>query len=145
MDSGEVTAMRRWLTLVAVACVVSTAGCPSRHAPTNKTSASSGPWQPVVGLWSITRIAGKPIPEGSSFTLLYHPDGQIVVESAGKDAPSFDKEALKSCFKVAIEDLKAQEVSSETLKVKIGSLETLALNFNGEQLEMKRTSQATAP
>ncbi len=79
--------MGKWLFLIAIACAACTAGCGSNGNPAAKLAVGSGgPGQFAVGQWSVTAIDGKPIPEGSSISLDYRPDGQLVVETAGKDA-----------------------------------------------------------
>jgi hypothetical protein len=129
--------MGRWLSAVAIACALSAAGCGFRDAPADKPATGSGaPGQLAVGQWSVTAIDGKPIPEGSSVSLDYHRDGELVVETTGNDAPSLDKRALKAVLNGL------QEVSSPmgTLKMVINSL---TVNVNGRQLEMKRKSGTT--
>jgi len=114
------------------------AGCGSREAPAAKpATGSAGPGQFAVGQWSVTAIDGKPIPEGSSISLDYHRDGELVVETTGTDAPSLDKEALKA----ALNGL--HEVSSPTVTLKM-VIHTLTVNVNGRQLEMKRKSGTTS-
>jgi hypothetical protein len=134
LDGGEVTAMGRWLSLVAIACAVSAAGCGSKDAPAAKNGPGGGGLgQAAVGQWSVIAIDGKPIPEGSSVSLDYRPDGQLVVETTGNGAPSLDKEALKAVLNGV------QEVSSPKVDLKM-IINSLTVKVNGRQLELKRKS-----
>ncbi len=126
--------MGKWLSLVAIACAVSAAGCGPRDAPAAKpATGSGGPGKIAVGQWSVTAIDGKPIPEGSSVSLDYRSDGQLIVETTGSDAPSLDKEALKAVLN------NLQEVSSPIANFKM-IINSLTVNVNGRQIEIKRKS-----
>jgi hypothetical protein len=129
--------MGRSLSAVAIACALSAAGCGSRDAPTaDPVTLGVAPGQFAVGQWSVTSIDGKPIPEGTSISLDYRQDGELVVETTGAAAPSLDKEALKA----ALNGL--QEVSSPKVALKM-VIQTLRLNVNGRQIEMKRKPGTT--
>ena len=130
--------MERWLSLIAIACAVCAAGCGSRDAPAAKPpTGSGGQGQFAVGHWSVTAIDGKPVPVGSSISLDYRSDGQLVVETTGNDAPSLDKEALKAVLNGL------QEPSSPMVTHKM-VINSLTVNVNGRQLEMKRKSGTTS-
>ena len=65
--------------------LVASSGCGPRNAP----------GRAAVGQWSVVAIDGKPVPEGSTIGVDYRADGQLMVESAGADAPTLDKEWLR--------------------------------------------------
>ncbi|HEV3166347.1 MAG TPA: hypothetical protein VGZ22_20140, partial [Isosphaeraceae bacterium] len=56
------------------------AGCAKPSPPPPAKAAKA-----VVGQWLIMSINGKPIPEGTTVTVDYKPDGRLVVEKAGGD------------------------------------------------------------
>ncbi len=131
------TAMGKWFSVVMIACVVSTVGCGSRVAPAAKPATSSGsPSQVAVGQWLVTAIDGKPIPDGSSVSLDYRSDGQLVVETTGNDAPTVDKEALKAV-------LNGLEISFPNVNVKALVINSLTVNVNDRMFEIKRKTGTT--
>ena len=66
------------------------AGCADQDG-----TAEDGPG--MAGNWTVTAVDDQPIPEGSSITLKYGQDGQLVVEELGNlnSIPLFNRDKLK--------------------------------------------------
>ena len=103
---------------IVIACILALAGCGPRSAPAAKTGAVVR-GQSVVGQWFVVAINGKPITEGSSINLDYRPDGQLIVEATGADAPPLDKQQLKA----ALDQMNIAGMTLFTMKVNVGGIE----------------------
>lgn len=136
-ERRNMTAMKKWFSILMIAGIVSTVSCGSRSVPVAKPAkVNNGPSQVAVGQWLVTAIDGKPIPEGSSVILDYRSDGQLVVETSGRDTPILDKEALKSV-------LNGLEISFPNVDVKTIVIDSLNLNVNDRKIEIKRKPGTT--
>jgi hypothetical protein len=105
--------MSRLLTVLAIVCAASS-GCGSWGAP---------PGRAVVGRWDVVAINGKPLPDGSSISVEYRPDGRLIVESTGVDVPALDEGRLKA----VLDRLNAP-----------GTFLTLKVSVEGHEIEMRR-------
>jgi hypothetical protein len=86
--------MRRRASAILIGCILVSSGCgPCGAAVGGAKVAGSG--QAVVGQWLVVAIDGKPIPEGSVMSVDDRPDGQLIVESTGAEAPPLDQAWLK--------------------------------------------------
>ena len=125
---------------LALFCLIGFSGCGSRGTDPGQTGSRPGPEREghrlVTGQWLVVEIDGKPIPEGTTITIDYRPDGELSVETSGKpeSVPASDKAKLKQYF----DNFEITVIIGGNATLKINEINTLNSFVDGLNVKMRR-------